>query len=108
MELKAVLARQPGPEVAEQLQVYQQAVKEKTRQLKSMASEVNMYRAQVEEHKFELDKVVKELHGIKKKYFEQKKKEMLRREKEQAMKPTPYHTSPCALLLHSPLPSSER
>ena len=33
LELKEVLARQPGPEVAEQLQVYQQAVKDKTRQL---------------------------------------------------------------------------
>lgn len=40
LELKAVLARQPGPEVAEQLQLYQQTVKEKNRQLKSMASEV--------------------------------------------------------------------
>ncbi|EGD80250.1 hypothetical protein PTSG_10926 [Salpingoeca rosetta] len=89
VELKTILARQPGPEVAEQLQVYQQAVKEKTRQLKSMASEVNMYRAQVDEHKFELDRVVKELHDLKKKYFEQKKKDMLRRDKEQAMRPVP-------------------
>lgn len=32
MELKNILARQPGPEVAEQLQIYQQAVKDKSRQ----------------------------------------------------------------------------
>lgn len=42
LELKAVLARQPGPEVAEQLQLYQQTVKDKNRQLKSMASEVRV------------------------------------------------------------------
>ena len=34
VELKQILSRQPGPEVAEQLQVYQQTLKEKTRQMK--------------------------------------------------------------------------
>lgn len=34
VELKKILARQPGPEVAEQLNVYQQTLKEKTHQLK--------------------------------------------------------------------------
>jgi len=65
-ELKAILARQPvfthkahhdriymlflytqGPEVAEQLTVYQQNLKKKTVQMKAMASELNMYQAQV-------------------------------------------------------------
>ena len=34
VELKHILARQPGPEVAEQLQIYQQTLKDKTKQLK--------------------------------------------------------------------------
>ena len=34
MELKEILKRQPGPEVAEQLQIYQQTLKEKTKQMK--------------------------------------------------------------------------
>ena len=34
VELKHILARQPGPEVAEQLQIYQQTLKEKTKQMK--------------------------------------------------------------------------
>ena len=34
MELKQILARQPGPEVAEQLSIYQQTLKEKTKQMK--------------------------------------------------------------------------
>ena len=36
VELKHILARQPGPEVAEQLQIYQQTMKEKTKQMKVM------------------------------------------------------------------------
>ena len=47
VELKHILARQPGPEVAEQIQIYQVSLKEKTKQMKSMASELNMYEAQV-------------------------------------------------------------
>lgn len=42
LELKAILARQPGPAVAEQLTVCQQSLKGKTRQLKAMVSELNM------------------------------------------------------------------
>lgn len=34
IELKQILQRQPGPEVAEQLQIYQQTLKEKTKQMK--------------------------------------------------------------------------
>jgi len=47
MELKKILARQPGPEVAEQLTVYQTNLKDKTKQLKALAAELNMYQAQV-------------------------------------------------------------
>jgi hypothetical protein len=47
LELKNILARQPGPEVAEQLSIYQQNLKEKTKQMKAMAAELNMYQAQV-------------------------------------------------------------
>ena len=45
VELKNLLARQPGPEVAEQLSIYQQNLKEKTSQMKAMAAELNMYQA---------------------------------------------------------------
>lgn len=75
IELKNILARQPGPEVAEQLGVYQVSIlypcrdpsaqrvsmdatnstplprqanlREKTKQMKAMASELNMFQAQV-------------------------------------------------------------
>ncbi|KAF6263859.1 hypothetical protein COO60DRAFT_1457868 [Scenedesmus sp. NREL 46B-D3] len=47
VELKGILARQPGPEVAEQLSIYQASLRDKTKQLKAMASELNMYQAQM-------------------------------------------------------------
>ena len=75
MELKQILARQPGPEVAEQLQIYQQTLKDKTKQMKGMASELNMYETQVAEYKMEIDRLAREVQEVKKKYFMQKKKE---------------------------------
>lgn len=47
VELKNILARQPGPEVAEQLSTYQANIREKNKQMKSMASELNTHQAQV-------------------------------------------------------------
>lgn len=46
-QLKLTLARQPGPETADAINVYQQNLKEKTKQMKAMAAELNMYQAQV-------------------------------------------------------------
>lgn len=82
-ELKSILARQPGPEVAEQLNVYQQNLKKKTGQMKAMASEVNMYQAQVNEYKYELERANRELMDMKRKYYQNKRKEQLARELEE-------------------------
>merc|ERR1711861_101410 len=75
VELKNILARQPGPEVAEQLSIYQQNLREKTKQMKAMAAELNMYQAQVNEYKFEIERLTRELQDVKKKYFEQKRRD---------------------------------
>eukprot|EP01112_Ceratiomyxa_fruticulosa_P012266 TRINITY_DN3387_c0_g3_i2.p1 TRINITY_DN3387_c0_g3~~TRINITY_DN3387_c0_g3_i2.p1 ORF type:complete len:411 (-),score=88.25 TRINITY_DN3387_c0_g3_i2:81-1313(-) len=82
LELKSAFARQPGPEVAEQLSVYEQTLKEKNRQLKSMASELNMYQVHSTEYKNEIDRLSKELDNTKKRYFEMKKKDQLAKDKE--------------------------
>ena len=79
-ELKAILARQPGPEVAEQLTVYQHNLKQKTRQMKAMASELNMYQAQVNEYKYELERINRELQDTKRKYYQQKRKDQMTKE----------------------------
>ena len=82
LELKAILARQPGPEVAEQLTVYQQSLKNKTRQLKAMASELNMAQAQVNEYKYDIERLSRELQEMKRKYYQQKRKEQMSKELE--------------------------
>ena len=41
-ELKAILARQPGPELAEKYSLCQQQLKERSRQMKALVSELNM------------------------------------------------------------------
>jgi len=83
VELKNILARQPGPEVAEQLSIYQQNLKEKTRQMKAMASELNMYQAIVNEYKYEIERLSREMQELKRKYFEQKKREQAAKEAQQ-------------------------
>lgn len=80
VELKNILARQPGPEVAEQLSVYQQNLKAKTRQMKAMASELNMYQAQVNEYKYEIQRLTRDYQECRRKYFEQKSMKKLNRE----------------------------
>ena len=81
VELKNILARQPGPEVAEQLSIYQQNLRDKTRQMKAMASELNMYQAQVNEYKYEIERLNRELQEVKKRYFDHKRREQLERER---------------------------
>merc|ERR1719163_244228 len=80
VELKGILARQPGPEVAEQLSVYQQNLKDRTRQMKAMASELNMYQAQVNEYKYEIERLTRELQDVKRKYYEQKRRDQMMQE----------------------------
>ena len=55
LELKNILARQPGPEVAEQLSLYQHSLQERGRQTEQMGSELSMLHAQAGEYKYERD-----------------------------------------------------
>jgi archaellum component FlaC len=81
VELKNILARQPGPEVAEQLGVYQANLREKTKQMKAMASELNMFQAQVNEYKYEIERLTRDLNDMKRKYFEHKRREQIDRDR---------------------------
>lgn len=42
IELRNILARQPGPDVADQVVAYARSLNDKSRQMKAMASELNM------------------------------------------------------------------
>eukprot|EP00455_Lapot_gusevi_P008120 TRINITY_DN13500_c0_g1_i1.p1 TRINITY_DN13500_c0_g1~~TRINITY_DN13500_c0_g1_i1.p1 ORF type:complete len:698 (+),score=183.31 TRINITY_DN13500_c0_g1_i1:82-2175(+) len=84
IELKNILARQPGPEVAEQLAIMQQQLKEKQRQMKAMASELNMLQAQVSDYKFEIERLTRELQDVKRRYYEQKRREQIARDSQRS------------------------
>ena len=48
--------------------------------MKAMASELNMYQAQVNEYKYEIERLTRELQDVKRKYYEQRRRETLARE----------------------------
>lgn len=75
VELREILQRQPGPEVAERLSAYQQTLRDKSRQVKSMASELNMLHAQVGEYRYESERLNRELQDAKGKYYSYRRKE---------------------------------
>ncbi|NXY13188.1 CFA58 protein, partial [Atrichornis clamosus] len=75
VELRHVLARQPGPEATEQLQQYRHILREKTKQLKVLSSELNMCETQGKEYKHEIERLNNELVEVKKKYLAEKRKE---------------------------------
>nr|XP_042711144.1 cilia- and flagella-associated protein 58 isoform X1 [Chrysemys picta bellii] len=85
VELKHILARQPGPEAAEQLQLYRHTLREKTKQLKVLSSELNMYESQSQEYKYEIERLGNELLNVKKKYLTQKRKEQQTKDKERVL-----------------------
>jgi len=69
LELKNILARQPGPEVVEQLGIYRKSYKEKSGQLNRMEEDLKHYQAQTLEHKYEIERMVAELQGLKDAWF---------------------------------------
>lgn len=72
IELKNIIAKQSGPEVAEKLQVYQQNLKERTNQLKEMVKELKNYQSQVNAYKFEIERLDKQIGSVKELYFNSK------------------------------------
>ena len=73
LELKNIISRQPGPEIDEQIFVYQQTYKDKNNQLNSMDDELDMYRQQVSIHRLEITKIDEELKKIKKNWMKQQR-----------------------------------
>ncbi|NXT07064.1 CFA58 protein, partial [Prunella fulvescens] len=84
VELRHVLARQPGPEATEQLQQYRNILREKVKQIKVLSSELSMYETQNKGYKHEIERLNNELLEVKKKYLSQKRKEQQKKEKERS------------------------
>ena len=62
VELKHILARQPGPEAAEQLQIYRHTLREKTKQLK-VSGNFCFFLAGGQPHTRELDESTASVQG---------------------------------------------
>lgn len=73
VELKNVISRQPGPEVEEQILIYQQTLKDKVKQLGSMNIELEMYIEQVGKFKEDLVSIDKQMAALNKKWMKQTK-----------------------------------
>lgn len=74
VELKNILAKQSGPEVAEKLTTYQQNLKERTKQLREMISELKSYQSQVNAYRFEIERLDKSIVDVKRQYFDRRRK----------------------------------
>ena len=77
LELQVIFSKQPGPEVAAQVSVYQKGMKEVTNHMKSVAAELNMNHAQITDHREEIERVGRELQETKRKFFDQKRRNQL-------------------------------
>merc|ERR1712084_51273 len=84
-----LLAKQPGPELVEEVAKQQSSLKDKTKQMKAMASELNMYHAQLSDYKDEIERLTKELQDTKRRYFEQRHREQLLKDTSRTEKPGP-------------------
>ena len=80
-KLKSILARQPGPEVAEQLNIYQETLRKKNTQIQSLASELNFLQYKDKQQEYEKEQLSRELKDTKKKYLHTKKEFHLERER---------------------------
>ncbi|KAM9847002.1 cilia- and flagella-associated protein 58 [Aulostomus maculatus] len=95
VELKHILARQPGPEAAEQLQHCQWTLRDRTKKLKALTAEVTMLDSKMNEYKSENQRLANELANTKKKYLSQKKLHSEQRTKTKAeqVEPLPQLSS---------------
>merc|ERR1712039_747409 len=76
VQLKNIIARQPGPEVAEQLSWYSKNLKEKTAHMKQMAAELDMYHNQVQDLRDEIERHNKDFASVKQAYFQKLRQQM--------------------------------
>ena len=61
IELRQILARQPGPELTEQLSEYKRAIKQKVKQLKTLTAELNMAESAQQAQDMDIQRLANEL-----------------------------------------------
>jgi len=75
VQLRSIIARQPGPEVAEQLTWYSQNLKEKTAHMKQMAAELEDYHTEVQDLRDEISRHSGDLASVKQQYFKRRRQQ---------------------------------
>jgi chromosome segregation ATPase len=74
-ELREIISRQPGPEVAEQLNVYQDSLQKKSGQLRAMKDSLSHFQDQVKHYKARFDELQEELRDLNNTYVAARKKQ---------------------------------
>ena len=74
VDLRRVLARQPGAEAAEQLRLYTKTLKQKRAAFRTLKAELKMYQAKVYEYKYDVQRLQHELQLLNVSYFDQQRK----------------------------------
>lgn len=82
IELRQILARQPGPELTEQLSEYKRSIKQKVKQMKRLTAELNMAESAQQAQDMDIQRLANELQEIKQKYLQAKKRERVQEERE--------------------------
>ena len=54
-EIREIMKRQPGLKVAEKLSMMQRSLNVKTKKMKELAAQINMYQAKTNEFKYEIE-----------------------------------------------------
>ncbi|KAM9789003.1 LOW QUALITY PROTEIN: cilia- and flagella-associated protein 58-like [Neosynchiropus ocellatus] len=73
VELKQILARQPGPDAAEQIQLSHKALRDKNKKIQALAAKLSMQDAKMSEYRSDMLRLNEEMATVKKKYFNQKR-----------------------------------
>ncbi|KAL5110561.1 Cilia and flagella-associated protein 58 [Taenia crassiceps] len=95
VELKQILARQPGPEIAEQLAIYKNSWREKLAAMKTMTAQMVKYDTSIKDCKLQIEKLDNELLDAKKAYFK-------RRRFKEASRAKPKFESPEVIVQKAP------
>jgi len=79
VNLRKILARQPGNEAREQLNIYLSTLNEKKGKLKQLTNQLNIYRNKVHLLKHQINILNKDKNGLRVRYLQMKKRQSLER-----------------------------
>jgi len=82
IELRKVVAKNPGSEAGEQLRAYLEQLEEKKSKLKTMKNELKLYQNKVKEFQYATSKMEQDLKLIKLAYFQKRRRQQQQQQRE--------------------------